>query len=106
VDHTVSRPQCHITLLACLSAAGDALTPILITTNRIRDCVWSRCLRLDEDVMGRRRNPAYIDEQLFLNDISKVLIPYVSSVRSRPELADDLTVLLMDSALSHTWERV
>jgi hypothetical protein len=35
-----------------------------------------------------------------------VFIPYVSSVRSRPELVDEPAVLLMDSALPHTSERV
>jgi hypothetical protein len=106
VYHTISRRQRHITLLACVSAAGDALTPMLITTNPIRDCLWSRSLRQDEDVMVRRRSPSYIDEQLFFKYISNVLIPYVSSVRSTPELADEPAVLLMDSALPHTSERV
>jgi hypothetical protein len=38
VYYIVSRCQRHITLLACVSAASDALTPMLITTNPIRDC--------------------------------------------------------------------
>jgi hypothetical protein len=56
--------------------------------------------------MVGQRNPAYIDEQLFFEHISNVLIPYISSVRSRPELTDEPAVLLMDSALPHTSERV
>jgi hypothetical protein len=108
VHHTVSRRQRHITLLACVSAAGDTLTPMPMTRNPIRDCLWSHGLRQneDEDVMVRQRNPAYIGEQLFFEYISNVLIPYVSSVRSRQELADEPAVLLMDPALPHTAERV
>jgi hypothetical protein len=53
-----------------------------------------------------QRNRAYIDEQLFFEYISNVLIPHVSSVRGRPELADEPAVWLMDSALPHTSERV
>jgi hypothetical protein len=56
--------------------------------------------------MVYQRNLAYIDEQLFFEYISNVLIPHVSSVRSRPELADEPAVLLMDSALPQTSERV
>jgi hypothetical protein len=102
--------------LACVSAAGDAsdagdaLTPILITMNPIRDCLWSRGLRQDEDedenIMVHQRNPAYIDEQRFFEYISNVLILYVSPVRSHPELADESAGLLMDSPLPHTSEHL
>jgi hypothetical protein len=52
--------------------------------------------------MTRRRNPAYLDEALCYEYISGVSIPGVSSLRSRAELADQVAVLLMDSALPHT----
>jgi hypothetical protein len=106
VYHAVSRRHRHVTLLACVSPAGDALTPMLITGNPILESLWSRGLRLDEDVMVRRRNPAYLDEELFHEYISTVLIPYVFSLRSRLELVDQAAVLLMDSALPHTSERI
>jgi hypothetical protein len=53
-----------------------------------------------------RRNPAYLDEESFHEYISTVLIPYVSSLRSRLELVDQSAVLLMDSALPHTSEHI
>jgi hypothetical protein len=104
VYHAVSRRHRHITLLAYVSAAGDALTPMLITGNPILESLWSRGLRPDEDIMVRRRNPAYLDEELFHEYIATVLIPYVSSLRNRLELVDQAVVLLMDSALPHTSE--
>ena len=106
VYHAVSRRHRHVTLLACVSAAGDALTPMLITGNTIRESLWGHGLRPDEDVMIRRRNPAYLDGELFYEYISTVLIPYVSSLRGRPQLVHQAAVLLMDSALPHTSERI
>jgi hypothetical protein len=52
------------------------------------------------------RNPAYLDEALFDEQISGPPVPDVSSLYSRPELADQPPVLLMDSPLPHTPERI
>jgi hypothetical protein len=106
VHHAVSRRHRHVTLLACVSAAGDALTPLIVTTNAIRDSLWSRGLRQDEDAMVRRRTPAYVDEELFFEYISTVFIPYVATVRDRPGLENEFGVLLMDSAPAHMSDRV
>jgi hypothetical protein len=46
--HSVSRRYRHVTLLACVSAAGDALTPMIISQAPVRDSLWSRSLRQDE----------------------------------------------------------
>jgi hypothetical protein len=106
VFHSVSRRHRHTTLLACISAAGDAMTPMLITSSPIRESLWSRGLRQNEDVMVRHRTPAYIDEELFFGYISDVFIPYVLAVRNRPELESEPAVLLMDSALPHVSARI
>jgi hypothetical protein len=82
VYHVVSRRHRHITILACVSAASDALTPILVTGNSIRESLWNRGLHRDEDIVIRRRNPAYLDEALFYEYISGMFIPYVSTLRS------------------------
>jgi hypothetical protein len=79
---------------------------MLITGNPILESLWSRGLSPDEDVMVRQRNPAYLNEELFHEYISAVLIPYVSSLSSRLELVDQAAVLLMDSALPYTSERI
>jgi hypothetical protein len=65
VFHSVSRRCRHVTLLACISAAGDALTPMVISGPPFHDSLWATGLHQDEDVMIRHRNPAYINEDLF-----------------------------------------
>jgi hypothetical protein len=106
VFHAVSRRHRHTTLLACLSAAGDSLTPMIVTASAIRPSLWARGLRQDEDAMTRHRTPAYVDEELFAEYLFTVFIPYVTCVRNRPELENEPAVLLMDSALPHTSDRV
>jgi hypothetical protein len=61
VYHSVSRRHRHVTLLTCLSAAGDSLTPMIITGSAIRPSLWSRGLRQDEDVAIRIRTAASLD---------------------------------------------
>jgi hypothetical protein len=106
VYHAASRRHHHVTLLACVSVAGDTLTHMLVTGNPIRESLWNRGLRPNEDRVIRRRNSAYLDEALFYEYISGVVIPYVSTLRSRLEITDQPAILLIDSALPHTSERI
>jgi hypothetical protein len=106
VFHPVSRREHHMTLLACVSAAGNALTPLVIRATQITPSLWSPDVRQDEDAMIRHRIPAYVDEGLFYADICNVVAPYVVSGRTRPELERETAVILMDSALPHVSERV
>jgi hypothetical protein len=63
--HSVSRRPRQMTLLACVSAARDAVTTLLITTTSVDASLRSRSVGRNEDVMVRRRTPPYIDEELF-----------------------------------------
>jgi hypothetical protein len=105
VYHQVSRKYRHLTLLACVSAGGDALTPMVLTSSPIRDAIWSTGLREDEDVMIRFRNPAYMTEELFHDYLTSVFIPYIQHLRENPVFAHELGVLLMDSVGAHVSER-
>jgi hypothetical protein len=80
VYHPVSRRHRHTMLLVYVSAAGDALSLLLITGSPIPESFWSRGLRQDEDAMIRHRAPAYITEELFYDYISTVFIRYVLAV--------------------------
>jgi hypothetical protein len=106
VFHPVSRKYKHMTLLVCVSAGGDALCPMLIVANEIPPDMGDRGLRLDEDVMIRTRNPPYINEQLFFEYLSTVLVPYIIDVREKIEKTEERAILLMDGMTAHTSERV
>jgi hypothetical protein len=51
--------------------------------------------------MVRRRTSAYVNRELFFDYIFDVFIPYVTEVKSRPELESETAGLLMNCALPH-----
>jgi hypothetical protein len=106
VYHSLSRRYRHVTLLACVAAAGDAITPMIISAFPIPASLWAQGLQQDEDAMMRVRQPAYIDENLFSESISQVFVPYVSNLREKPEFANKTAVSPMDSASPHVSEKV
>jgi hypothetical protein len=106
VYRSVSRGPRHMTLLTYVSAPRDAGTPMVITTKPVRTSLWSRSVRQNEDVIICRRTPAYIDEELFFEYITSILISYVDAGRSRAGLETETAILLMDSALPHTSNRI
>jgi hypothetical protein len=70
----------------------------------IHDSLWAAGSHQDEDVMVRQRNRAYINEELFLEDILNVFIPYVANLRV--QFGNETAILMMDSALPHISERM
>jgi hypothetical protein len=62
VYHSVPGHHRQATLLVCVSALGDSLIPRITTAAPIRDTLWSRELKQDENTMIPHRSPAYIAE--------------------------------------------
>ena len=106
IRHPVSRRFGHMTLVACISAGGDALIPMLIVKQAIPEEVYIQGLRPEKDVRLRRRDPAYIDEALFYEYVTSVFIPYVNLQRHKDEYRNAWAVLLMDSVRAHVSNRI
>lgn len=101
ITHLVSRKIPHMTLLTCVSAAGDSLTPLLITKHELNEKFWETGIRPDEDVMARVRDPPYISKELFLEYLDIVLLPYITAVREKLRIEEKESILLMDSCTAH-----
>jgi hypothetical protein len=97
VYHPVSRRYQHLTLLASVSAGGDALTPMVLTSSPIRDDFWSAGFREHEDVVIRLRSPDYMTEELVYEYQTNMFVPHIQELSENPVFADELGVLLMDS---------
>jgi hypothetical protein len=106
MHHPVSRHYRHMRLLTCVSASGDALTPLVITASTFSDALSRRGLSQGDDAMIRHRSPAYITEELFYEYLSNVFLPYVLVVRDWPGFQNEMAVLLMESAVPHASDRV
>jgi hypothetical protein len=107
IFHEVSRKFRHQSLLACVSAAGDSVTPLIINCLHNTESIWTTGLRENEDLMLRFRDPAYIDEEIFFEYISTIFVPYVQCIpQSNSQFRNQSAVLLLDSCPAHTSERI
>lgn len=106
VYHSINRKVYHISMLVCISAGGDALTPLTIMKNKLPKKIIDSAIRLDEDMIFRQRDKPYMDESLFYEYITNVFIPYIENVRVIQNLNEETAVLMMDSASCHCSERI
>jgi hypothetical protein len=79
---------------------------MIISVSPIPASLWAQGLRQGEDAMVRVKQPAYIDENIFFEYISQVLVPCVSNLREKPEFSNETAVLLMDLTSPYVSERV
>jgi hypothetical protein len=109
IHHRVSRNVKHISIIACISAGGESLTPYIVTlqdSERVREKLKSRGVRLGVDFVLRHRSKPYINGKLFLEYISIIFITYLNELRDSEEFAECEAVLLMDNCSPHMWEAV
>jgi hypothetical protein len=102
VYHPVSPCRRQATLLTCASALGGTPIPLAVTEAPIRDALWRRGLRQDEDAMICQGALACITQELFYDYISTALILCVLAVRDRARLESEKAALPMVSVLPPT----
>ena len=102
----MSRKFKHQTLVALVSSAGDALTPLLIAGCDVEEDLNKNGYRIGDDVIFRYRKPPFINKELFNEYIINVLIPYVSSLRQKEEYSNEPAVLLLDSCSAHVNDEI
>lgn len=107
VQHGVNRGEKTTSCLACISAGGDAIMPLMVVHRAtLDDEVTKDGLRIDEDVMIRNTASAYVTTEIFKEWIEKSLITYVEAVREKLGLQNEYAVLLADNCSVHTSEDV
>jgi hypothetical protein len=106
VIHVVHKRLRYMTSVSCISVAGDALYPIMITEYPISDSLWINDLCQDEDAMTRRRTLPYINEALFCEYISTIFYLYLQSIRNSLTTQGEIAMLLMYSCKTHCSEQI
>jgi hypothetical protein len=104
IFHGVHRNLKQISVVTCISAAGEHMTPFFVCS-QFNDAV-ERKLKLEGNRLGvdfilRRRSESYMSLQLFAEYISKALLPYIDELQSNEEFADQEAVLLMNNCSIH-----
>jgi hypothetical protein len=109
IHHRASRQVKHMSVIACISAAGESLTPYIVTSQdseSLRTKLMRRGVRLGVDFVLKKRSKPYVNRTLFLDYINSVFIPYVNELRESEELYDCEAVLLMDNCSPHMADEV
>jgi hypothetical protein len=104
IYHKVSKAVRHISIITCIIAAGESLTPDIVTSQdseTVRKRLMSRGVRLIVDFVLKNRLKPYVSRELFLHYIKTIFVPYLTELRDSEELEGCEAVLLMDNYSLH-----
>jgi hypothetical protein len=107
--HEISRTLKHISVIACVSAAGESFTPYMITSQAsrpVREQLKEHGVRFGTDLVLRSNPKPYIKAESFLDYIRTVLLPNLAELRTLDGFAGETGVLLMDNCPSHVTDDV
>lgn len=91
-----------MTMLLYVYAADNALTPLLISGITVKDTIWEKDLRPNEDIIISIRYPSYIDEYLFHSYIKDNFILHVIIVRNKLDIHEEQVVSMHDLYKTHS----
>jgi hypothetical protein len=109
IHHGVSRNVKHISVIACLSAAGESLPPYIVTSQNsspVQEQLRKHGVRFRRDLILKSNSRPYINAGIFLDYIRSVFLPYVIGLRNLARLVVEEAVLLMDNCSSHVTDDV
>jgi hypothetical protein len=84
IHHGASRSVKRTSVIACITAGGECLTPFLATSqisDGFRKRLMSRGVRLAVDFVLRQRPKPYVSRQLFLEYIKTIFVTYLNERR-------------------------
>jgi hypothetical protein len=94
----------HISVITCISAAKESLTPSIITSQASRP-VWEQLkkhgVRFAPDFVLRSNPKPDMNAKSFLDYIQMVSLPNLAELRTLDGFAEETGVLLMDNCPSH-----
>jgi hypothetical protein len=103
IHHGVSRNVKHISVIACLSAAGESLLLYMVTSQNsstLQGYLNKQGVRFGRDFALKFSQKPYFNAPIFLASIRTILLPYIDTLRGLAVLAQENAVLLMDDRVS------
>jgi hypothetical protein len=104
IHHEISRIVKHISVIAWASAAGESLTPYIITwpaSRPVQKWLKKDGVRFGPDFVSRSIPSPYINAEIFLDYIRTVFLPTFGELRTLAAFTEETGVLLMDNCPSH-----
>jgi hypothetical protein len=106
VHYPIQRKFGHSTMLVCISASGDTVTPLIIAPPTNTQKIWQLGYREGEDVQIIHHTPCYINKEIFMAYVTDILIPYIDNIRIIPEYVNEIAYLLMDNLSAHCSDEI
>jgi hypothetical protein len=107
--HRASQNMKHISIIMCISAGGESLTPYIVTsqdTEPLRRRLMNCGVRLGVDFVLRQRSKPYVSGKLFLEHINSIFIHHLKKLQESEEFTGCEVVLLMDNYFPHIGDAV
>jgi hypothetical protein len=89
IHHQASRGVRHISIITCITATEESLTPYIVTSqdsDAVRKRLMSSGVRLGVDFVLTNRSKPYVSRKLFLDDIKTISVPYLTEPLDWEEL--------------------
>jgi hypothetical protein len=104
IHHRESRSVRHISIITCITAGGESLTPYIVISqdsDAIRKRLMRPGVRLGIDFVLWQRSKLYVSCKLFLEYIKTIFVTYLNELRESEEFEACEAVFLMDNCLPH-----
>jgi hypothetical protein len=104
IHHEISRTVKYISVISCVSAAGESFTPYMITfqaPTSVQERLKKEGVRFGTDFVSRSNPSPYINAETFLDDIRTVFLPNLAELRTLDAFTEETGVLLMENCPSH-----
>jgi hypothetical protein len=106
LHYPASRKIRHQTLVCCVTAAGDAYCPLLISAQATARDVFRHQIRDRIDLQIEIAPSPYVTSEIFQRYIETVLIPAVEANRELPGCANKPAILFCDNCSAHMSDSV
>lgn len=105
-SYPIPRDTSHSTVVACVSAHGDAIQPLVIVKHlTIRDTLMRMCWTPDKVCFAHSAS-GYMTEEIFLRWLRETFIPNVDERRRIVGNAEQRAYLLLDNCSSHKSDEI
>jgi hypothetical protein len=94
------RIKCQ-TMPGCISASGETLWPLIVTTGPSKTGVFRDGMEEGVYLKAQIARSAYVDATVFQDYLSDVLIPKIAEFREASIMPGEPTVLLMENCSAH-----
>jgi hypothetical protein len=108
IHHGVHHNLKHVSVVYCVSAAGESSTPFIVSpqvNDKVIETLRIEGFRMGVDMVLEHRQKTYVTAALFQQYVTCVMIPFIEGLRTYPEFTGKSAILLMGNCYIHTRPR-